>query len=578
MRPLIIEGCSATLHEPQAGFRRLVILVNTFGYEGAYTVRAWAALGEDLAHAGVALLRYDLPDQGDSCDLPPDADAASAWRDSVVAMVAWARDRFPGVEVGLCGYRLGALVAAMAASKTDDLLALSWIAPVVQGRTFVRELKLHTGLDASGAGLDQEGWWLSAASLQSLAGWSIQQLDPATAPPMLVIADNGIRALEAWLGSTSPESAPGRHQLHANDELALLRDEPHLVEVPESTFSDLVRWWTQPLPDTASSTDVESPRFALGAAEPQVLAFEGGTEQTLRFGPQRAWPGTWCIPAHPGTSRPSVLMLNTGGNPRSGHHRLSVKLARELARAGVASLRMDCRGIGESAPVLRRQYNALYRNADFVDVRDAIDQMQERGYPRPVVYGLCAGAYLAYQTALEDQRMSGLILANLYSFLYDRPMVKQLALPEEGRQESAVLIKPVETYFKVIRTRDFWKRLLSGQVNTRAVLIQVAGTYGHRLLLKLQGLIPGGIGLAPRVQQIQDRMRRLTDAKLPMLLFYGDHDPGLNDLNTVFGKDGKWLTRHPWVELDVIAQTDHTFNSARASAHVIQQVVRFLQR
>ena len=91
LQPLIIEGCSATLHIPAGGVRRIVVMVNTFGYEGAYTVRAWTALGEDLARAGVALLRFDLPDQGDSRDLPPDADAASAWLDSVVDMVGWAR-------------------------------------------------------------------------------------------------------------------------------------------------------------------------------------------------------------------------------------------------------------------------------------------------------------------------------------------------------------------------------------------------------------------------------------------------------------------------------------------------------
>ena len=78
MYPLIIEGCSATLHLPDAGVYRVVIMINTFGPEGAFAVRAWTALGEDLAAAGVALLRFDLPDQGDSRDLPQDTDAASA--------------------------------------------------------------------------------------------------------------------------------------------------------------------------------------------------------------------------------------------------------------------------------------------------------------------------------------------------------------------------------------------------------------------------------------------------------------------------------------------------------------------
>ena len=73
-------------------------------------------------------------------------------------------------------------------------------------------------------------------------------------------------------------------------------------------------------------------------------------------------------------------------------------------------------------------------------------------------------------------------------------------------------------------------------------------------------------------------MRHLTDAHLPLLFLYGDHDPGLNDLNTVFGKDGRLLTRHPWIGLERVADTDHTFSSETAARQVIGQIVRFVEQ
>lgn len=571
MIPLIIHGCSATLHTPRTGTRRVVVMVNTFGFEGAYSVRAWAALGEDLARDGIALLRYDLPDQGDSCDLDPEADAAAAWLKSIDAVVTWARSTFPGLPVGLCGYRLGGLLVAQTAAKLSGIYAVALVAPVTQGRTFVRELKLHTGAATSGTGLRQEGWWLSPATLDTVSGLTVAQSDPSAMPPTLALADTGLKTLEPWLGVTE------RHRARTQDDLVKLRNEPHLVEVPESSFSHLVRWFSTDVQAADASCAAEgvggpdAARFGI-----QTLEVPGGLEQPLRFGAQQQWPGTWCLPANPVEPRRSVLILSTGGNPRSGHSRLSVRLARRLALQGVASLRVDCRGIGEATPVLRTPNHALYRDNDLIDVREALDEMHAKGWPRPMIYGLCSGAYLAYHTALEDTRMSGLILANLYCFRYDRQAVADAEAAEAAKIQR-VLIKPVESYFRVIRTASFWKRLLQGQVHTRAVTSQVVATYGRRILLRLQSLLPGWFRVDPRIQFIRERMRQLTGSRLPILLAYGANDPGLNDLNTVFGQGGWMLTRQPNVTLDLIPDADHTFTSEQSSHQVIESIVRFIE-
>lgn len=569
LHPLIIGGCSATLHLPVGSPHGVVVMVNTFGYEGAYTVRAWTAWGEDLTHAGIGLLRFDLPDQGDSFDLAPESDATSAWLDSVDAMVDWIREHFVGAPVGLCGYRLGALIAAQAARRIPDLCGLSLIAPVVTGRHFERELKLYRQFDPSAPGIHQEGWWLSAASLRTIKGWTLDHLDPGHAPPVLALADTGLQALGQWLGRDVP------HRIAACDDLDKLRNEPHLVEVPESTFAELVRWWRSRL-TTTDLRPVGSRRPADPGSWPtMLLELEGCHEDSVRFGTDRQWPGTWCLPSPAMAPRRSLLILNTGSNPRSGHGRLSVVLARTLARQGVASLRVDGTDIGESTPALRGVCHSLNRSSGFQDIQAALDEMERRGWPNPVVFGLCSGAYHAYRLALEDPRLSGLVLANLYSFLFeDRTEHKA---PDAGQPSSAdLIIKPVESYFGIIRTRAFWTRFIHGQVNFVAVLREILHTYRKRLVIKIQRVAPGLEWLEPRAGRIQREVRELAEVEMPILFVYGNEDPGLNDLTSVFGREGRHLKLHKTFSISLVPDSTHTFDSTDSLQVLVQRVSHFM--
>jgi hypothetical protein len=110
-----------------------------------------------------------------------------------------------------------------------------------------------------------------------------------------------------------------------------------------------------------------------------------------------------------------LLMLDAGVIHHVGPHRLHVKLARHLAAQGVASLRFDFSGLGDSQrPV---QGAAADLAGAQRDVRDVIDAVTARLGPVPVaLLGLCSGAVHAQATAVADARVRGVFLIDGHAY------------------------------------------------------------------------------------------------------------------------------------------------------------------
>ena len=101
-----------------------------------------------------------------------------------------------------------------------------------------------------------------------------------------------------------------------------------------------------------------------------------------------------------------VIMLNAGLLDQIGPFRLHVQLSEALAELGVASLRVDLNGKGESAERAAQDYDSALA-ADLA----AIEQYLAAGrYDRAVLMGLCSGAMDAIEMASHTDRFSGLIL------------------------------------------------------------------------------------------------------------------------------------------------------------------------
>ena len=138
-------------------------------------------------------------------------------------------------------------------------------------------------------------------------------------------------------------------------------------------------------------------------------------EIPVLFGPDRSLVGVVSTPMEEGRMAPvACLMLNMGANYRVGPHRINVKLARQMARQGVSSIRFDLAGLGDSGPPSGSNH---FMTQVVLDVQAAMNLVETMlGIRRFIVIGLCSGAANGMATAMADPRIVGLLMFDAYAF------------------------------------------------------------------------------------------------------------------------------------------------------------------
>ena len=96
-----------------------------------------------------------------------------------------------------------------------------------------------------------------------------------------------------------------------------------------------------------------------------------------------------------------VVIIVGGPQYRAGSHRQFTLLARHLAEHGIASIRFDYRGMGDSEGEMRN-----FENID-ADIRAAIDALiaHTSGVQRVALWGLCDAASASLYYAHGDPRV-----------------------------------------------------------------------------------------------------------------------------------------------------------------------------
>ncbi len=131
-------------------------------------------------------------------------------------------------------------------------------------------------------------------------------------------------------------------------------------------------------------------------------------ERVVQFGAVANLTGVLTEPAAdravPGV--PPVLLINSGIIHKVGSCRLYVKLARALAERGVASLRFDLSGLGDSDV---RKDSLSFEESAVAETQEAMDYLTRlRGWTSFQLAGLCSGADVAHMTAVVDARVVGM--------------------------------------------------------------------------------------------------------------------------------------------------------------------------
>ncbi len=579
MIPVTFAGCFGWLH-PGLGTRG-VVLCPTFGHENMIAHRGWRRLAEQLAARGFHVLRFDYPGTGDSAGSDADPDRLAAWRGGIADAVRHLRETTGTGSVILVGLRLGATLALLAAEAIDGVDGIACLAPVLSGRSHVRELSLLAKTwrainllpeDTRPADhLDVVGDRLTAQTLADLSRLDLDHLDlnrPRLRPAsVLLMQDGGARAaalaarLEAQGCQVSQQSFPGA--------VDYLQDAPS-SRIPDLAFDRVVQWCEQlPAgPDLAAArhTTRHTPDCPPAFLDlPASLDLPGATEQPFAFGPSGGLFGILCRPSGGDRTGPIVLMPNTGFGRHVGDGRVFVTLARRLAVMGVSSLRMDLGGFGDSMALAEGEPDPYAaRNAD--DVVAAIAALEAAGHAEPVLVGICSGAYSAFHATLREPRVRAAILVNLQKFVWEANGSLRVGNRRQRR--------PLGFYLRAVTRRSGWMRLVKGEVAIGVILVALCRRPVNGLYRRACNLVERVTGIETRSGQIMRWFRTLKSREVRVTLLYSDGDPGLSELAHYFGRGRERFRGLPNVELGLLSAADHALLEHDARLQFIEEVCR----
>jgi pimeloyl-ACP methyl ester carboxylesterase len=229
-----------------------------------------------------------------------------------------------------------------------------------------------------------------------------------------------------------------------------------------------------------------------------------------------------------------VIWLNSGSEPHVGPGRAWVEYARALALRGRASLRLDFSGWGES-PDRGHAPGRPYDPHGIEEAAAAVAALRGLGYERVVLAGLCAGAWVALRTVLE-QDVTGVVALNPQ--LYWRPG------------------DPVEALMRDTRTRRAAERereARGGRLGVWTLLDRL----GHR----------------PWAGRWLDA---LAATGIPVLLCFAEGDDGLEYLRNRLGNRLARVTARGTITVVEIPDIDHSMHRAWLRERVVDAVEDFV--
>jgi alpha-beta hydrolase superfamily lysophospholipase len=521
------------------------------------------SLTDRLAGRGFAVLRFDYAGTGDSIDsgglVEPDK-----WTDEVVEAVEFLR-RATGVErVALIGFRFGAMVAAQAARAARvDTVAL--VAPVVGGRQFVREMNVlqrtwlekagaHVRNDATPAGaFDVLGHRFSGVAIDAISECDLRRV---TTPPAtkLLIVHPGEQGL-------SHDLASRYGALHAQvDSLPFLEYAEAMqpswqATLPEATLASVEEWFGREFepsasPPSAAYVPLPSRKVASLLRYRRSGGLQGAIETPVELADGRLF-AILCEPADRSERAPLVVIANTAATNHVGDGRFNVELARSLARAGFASLRVDAHGIGDSRNAWMVANPSLLSYEQLADDTSlAVDWAVARGHPRVAVFGICSGAYLGLHAATKNPAVTALLLVNLQSFDF----------PAGFRMCDATTIGAGSTraHFRAMLRAQKWSQVLRGEVGLRPVL-RTLSRYAIDAVVSNVAALTGDANRSAvnKGTRARRRMKDLDERGVRVRLLFSPLDHGLDELRMHFGRGGRRLNKLLNASAMVIPNMDH---------------------
>lgn len=247
------------------------------------------------------------------------------------------------------------------------------------------------------------------------------------------------------------------------------------------------------------------------------------------------------ITTHPENAADTgVLILVGGPQYRAGSHRQFTLLARQLAARGIASMRFDFRGMGDSEGE-SRTFETV--NDDILAALDAFFARLP-GLRHIALWGLCDAASAALLYAHTDPRVNGLILLN----------------PWVHSEAGAARTRLRHYYLTRLMQPAFWKKLLSGKVSLGESASDLTKSAHSAMTTTPTAPADPRLGTPGYVGRMLEGMKRYPGE---VLIILSENDLVAQEFITLTRNDQDWkrIMRSSRITQSHVQQANHTFSS-----------------
>ncbi|WP_311031097.1 alpha/beta hydrolase [Mesorhizobium koreense] len=557
MKPLVFNDTIGWLKEADGDCG--VVIAGAHGFEDLCSRRFLTLLADHIAQSGSPVLQFDYPGCGDAAGDHAAPGRVAAWVDSIGTAADELKRQTGVTQVIVIGFRLGALLAPLAVERRDDIAGLVLLAPPASGKAYVREMTalsrmIDAALPSSETGTEPfdgrtvAGFRLSTETLSNLGALGWPEVAPGPSGlPVLVVTSLQTPALSKWAGDSA--GLPASVVFDEFEGYGRLMCDPTANRIPASVIERCADW----VRDHSGEGHSVKPVLDIGVPALRASDYE---EEPVVIGPTPNICGVLCRPAGGRKIKDTVLFLNSGAVPHVGWARGTVESARMLATEGLASLRIDLPGLGQSdAPREERLF--LYDARGSADVSCAIDWLERNGLVGVSLAGICSGAFQAFHAARADKRVHRLVMINPLCFSWnssyalDMTVWKAYEAAKADREFSKA--EPQETRrpeylsaFKMVTSKN--SRLFVRR-GLEAIKTTLANARPSAFL---------------HARPVERWMRDLADRGVHVLIATSEGDLSLKEIDRHFGPDGERLRTIPNIGRLLLRHADHTLTPVHA--------------
>ena len=539
---------AAWLHAPDdLQVRGTILILPPFGLEYTHSHRTLLHLADRLAMSGFAALRIDYVGTGDSSGDESSISAADDWIQGAVVALQALSEAFPDSPPSIIGLRHGALLAAAAAAHVDVTDFVGW-APLdgsqgIRSDAGTPQVISHQE-DGKPGDVEAESFRIPRDAAERIAEIDISKLEPRLRGRCLILSSSDRLSSRLWV-QRMQQLGIASDDLKQSDFHAMML-EPRDSELPHQTLSTLTSWVSRTPATTAQFNEdaylsyvrCMAPLNVQGWAERHVVIEAG----------DRSLVGVFSEPDHLEDVARVVLLPNSGSLNHISPNRLGVKLSRELAKVGVATLRFDLGELVTSRARRPDEQNDPNPETTLADVAACVTWVCDH---RPDVSisiaDLCSEDQTALRAAMD---LPSSAIDHVVSI---NPLSGQIAGDAICHGRTVVDGTP-------------WQRLDSGEPYVRSILkslsqrVTVLTVSTLRYIEEVLGVQSDTI--------LEDNLRKIIAQDRSIDLVFSAADPGRELLTRQAGRLVKQLQRDGELSMHVARQRGpHLLPEGGASSH-----------